>query len=149
LSDKDKKAAQDHYNAAYADAILRGQDSETASRTAYDSMVERFRLDKDVGITRFDPRVGGSESSSGNNNGSGTGKNFYFKFIDSKTEKTIVTKTKWYKYGTNILYTFGWDFAPSGYTVSTGSPISVDNFNAKSPNSMTFYCTKKETSTNE
>ena len=67
LSDKDKKAAQEHYVAAYTDAILKGQTAEQARQTAYNSMVERFRMDADQGITRWDPRD--KDATKGNPNG--------------------------------------------------------------------------------
>lgn len=150
LSDKDKKAAQEHYNTAFTNAVLEGKTEEEARQIAYNSMVERFRTDgEDIGITRFDPRGDGAGTGSDNSSGSYTGKNVYFKFIDKDSKQTITTKSKWYKYGSNILYTYGLEYTPAGYTASHGDPISITNFSDKSQNIITYYCTKKTTATQQ
>ena len=65
LSDSDKTAAQEHYNAAYTSARLEGKSDEEARKAARNSMVERLRVDEDLGIVRWDPHGDGSGSGSG------------------------------------------------------------------------------------
>ena len=71
LSDSDKTIAQKHYNSVYTSARLEGKSDEEARKAARDSMVERLRVDEDLGIVRWDPHGDGSGSGSGGNDGSG------------------------------------------------------------------------------
>ena len=77
LSEEDKIAAQEHYNAAYVYAILQGQSIDEAKTAAYNSMVERLRVDENLGIVRWDPH----------GDGKGTGKG---------TSKETNVKKQWY-----------------------------------------------------
>lgn len=107
LSSKDKTAAQEHYNTAYADARLSGMSEEDARKEAYDSMVERFRVDgDDLGIVRWDPH-GKVTNSGGGSSGSGDKKMWHFKVdgydykYEKKAQAEAAKKSKIYEFENN------------------------------------------------
>ena len=107
LSSKDKTAAQEHYNTAYADARLSGMSEEDARKEAYDSMVERFRVKgDDLDIVYWDPHGKATNSSSGGS-GSGGKKMWHFKVdgydykYEKKAQAEAAKKSKIYEFENN------------------------------------------------